>query len=339
MPLEPAQQMMQLLTGAWAAQAVSAAATLGVADALHRVPRPCDETAAEVGADAGALYRLLRALSGIGLVEEHDGRTFTLTDLGDLLRTDAPESLRGFAIMIGARWHRRSWTDLAESVRTGAAAFTRLFGDSWQYMSEHPDDAEVFDRAMTAVSRSRMAPAVRAYDFSPFERVVDVGGGHGALLAAALSGHPKLRGVLFDLPHVVGSAGAPLEEAGVADRCELVGGDFFAAVPEGGDVYLLSNIVHDWDDDRAVTILANCRMAMRDGGRVVLCEAVLPEARNTPHPATLIDIEMLVMAPGARQRTMDEYVGLFLRAGLRLSNVIANPDADPFSLVEAVPAG
>jgi hypothetical protein len=326
-------RMMQLITGDWVSQAVSTAATLGVADVLARGPHRVDVIADDIGADADALYRLLRALAGLGVVEELDDREFTLTELGELLRADAPNSLRGFAVMVGSPWHRRAWTDLADSVRTGESAFTRLFGDSWEYFRDHPDDGKVLNQAMTAASGTLLAPALRDYDFTRFGRIVDVGGGHGALLATVLTAHRTARGVLFDLPHVIRGAGAPLERAGVADRCELVGGSFFEAVPAGGDAYLLSNIIHDWDDRSATRILSNCRAAMSHGGRVLLCEAVIPDKAGEPSPAALIDLEMLVMAPGARQRTAADFERLFQDAGLRLSGITAV--GDTYSVVEA----
>jgi hypothetical protein len=326
-------RMMQLITGTWVSQAVSAAATLGVADALARGPHRVDAIADAVGADADALYRLLRALAGLGIVDELDDREFRLTEFGELLRTDAPNSLRGIAVMVGAPWHRSAWTDLADSVRTGESSFTRLFGDSWEYFRGHPDDGDVLNQAMTAVSGTLLAPALSAFDFTRFDRIVDVGGGHGALLATVLTGHRTAQGVLFDLPHVIAGAGAPLERAGVADRCELVGGSFFETVPAGGDAYLLSNIIHDWDDRSATQILSNCRAAMNRGGRVLLCEAVIPDKLEEPNPAALIDLEMLVMAPGARQRTAAEFERLFQDAGLRLSGI--TKAGDTFSFVEA----
>jgi O-methyltransferase domain/Dimerisation domain len=325
-------RMIQLITGAWAAQAVCAAATLGVADELANGPRRVEAVADAIGADADALHRLLRALAGLGLVEETADREFTLTELGELLTTDAPNSLRGIARMLGSPWHRRAWTDLAESVRSGESAFVRLFGDSWEYFRDHPADGEVFNDAMTATSGTLLAPGLSAYDFTRFARIVDVGGGHGALLAGVLAGHDAAQGVLYDLPEVIAGAGAPLERAGVADRCELVGGSFLDAVPAGGDAYLLANIIHDCDDRIAVRILRNCSAAMNPGGRVLLCEAVMPEKAGEAPQASLIDLEMLVMAPGARQRTAGEFERLFESAGLRLVGITAV--GDTFSVVE-----
>src|SRR5690606_23268220 len=267
------------------------------------------------------------------------------TEVGEQLGREHQESRRGFAVMLGSAWRRQAWSGLVESVRTGESAFERVFGPAFEHFRDHPGHGEVLNDAMTSVSTAFVWPAVRDHDFTPYRTVVDVGGGHGAMLAAVLSAHPEGRGVLFDLPHVIEGAGGPLAAAGVADRCELVGGDFFTAVPPGGDAYLLSNIVHDWGDDDAVRILAYCRRAMRDGGRVLrcgaasvcilairsgavvvaggglLCEAVMPVSPREPAAATLFGLEMPVIARGGRKRTAGEYAELLVRAGLRLARV------------------
>ncbi|MFG1948302.1 methyltransferase [Nonomuraea sp. NPDC048826] len=319
---DPSQRLLGYINGAWVASAVCAAAELGLADALAGGPRDSGQVARAVGAHPDALYRLLRALADLGVLRELDGRVFELTETGERLRRDHPESQRGFAVMLGSSWHRQAWSGFADSVRTGEPAFERAFGrPAFEHFRDHPEHGEVLNDAMTSASAAFVWPAVRDHDFTPYATVVDVGGGHGALLAAILAAHPGARGVLFDLPHVIEGAGGPLAEAGVADRCELVGGDFFASVPPGGDAYLMSNIIHDWGDDDAVRILANCRKAMNDGGRVLLCEAVIPDPPREPTASTLIDLEMLVIAGGARQRTVSEFAGLFERAGLRLTGV------------------
>jgi SAM-dependent methyltransferase len=334
MQADPAQLLLDHIRGAWVAPAVCAAAELGVADALAGGPRDADALAEVVGAHPGALYRLLRALADLGVLRELEGRVFALTEAGELLRRDHPESLRGFAVMLGSRWHRRAWSGLADAVRTGESAFERAFGPAFAYFRDHPEAGEVLNDAMTSVSSALVWPAVREHDFSPYGTIVDVGGGHGALLARILAAHPKSNGVLFDLPHVIEGAGEPLARAGVMDRCVLMGGDFFTMVPPGGDAYLLCNIVHDWGDDDAARILANCRKAMTGEGRVLLVEAVIPDPPREPAAATVIDLEMLVIARGARQRTASEFAELFGRAGLRLTGV--NGDG-VFNMVEAAP--
>jgi hypothetical protein len=328
-------QMMDLTTRTWVSQAVSVAAELGVADTLTDGPRHVDEIARAVDADASALYRLLRALADLELFRELEGRRFASTPLGDLLRTGVPGSLRDWAIMTGRPFHREAWTALGYSVRTGEPAFEHVHGAAgFDHFRDHPGDGQVLNAAMTAVSGLIIAPVVAACEFAPGSKIVDVGGGQGALLAAILSADPDAHGVVFDLPHVVDGAGRAAADAGVAGRCEYVGGDFFESVPSGGDAYVLSNIVHDWDDDSAVRILANCRNAMNPNGRVLLLEAVLPgDAR--PSRAKWIDLEMLIMARGAKQRTESEYAELLRRAGLHLTRLTA--DADTFGVVEAVP--
>jgi O-methyltransferase domain/Dimerisation domain len=325
-------QMMQLTMGAMVSQAVSVAADLGVADALADGPRPVEDIAKVVGAHPPSLYRLLRALADVELFEELDGRQFATTPLGELLRADTADSLRDWAVMIGRPFHRTAWTGLLDSIRTGEPAFEQMLGaPCWDYTRDHPEDGQVLDAAMTVVSSRFIAAAVEEYDFGPAGTVVDVGGGQGGLIAAILTTNPRLRGVLYDLPHVV--AAQIVDAAGVGDRCEYVGGDFFESVPAGGDVYMLANILHDWDDERALRILRNCRAAMNPGGRVLVGERVLPDT-SEPSQAKLMDLEMLVMnVRGARQRTESEFREMFASAQLRLSDVT---HGDPFDLVEGI---
>ncbi|MET8829869.1 methyltransferase [Streptomyces sp. NPDC004610] len=328
-------QLLQLVTAGWAAQAVSATAELGVADALADGPRPVDEIATATGSHAPSLYRLLRAGADIGLFTEHDDRVFDLTDLGATLRTDSPTSLRDFAIWTGLPAERHSWAGLTDAVRTGRTAFPEVLGTPvWDYMHDHPEVLGVFDRAMTELSRRIIAPVVAAYDFGRFATVVDAGGGRGALLAAVLKSAPTARGVLYDRPEVIAGAGEPLREAGVADRAELVAGDFFESVPGETDAVILSNIIHDWDDQPSRRILANSRDALTDDGRVLLVEAVLPD-RPRPSPmVSLMDLDMLVVA-GGRQRTADEFATLLADSGLKLSAIVPGGHC---SVVEAVRA-
>ncbi len=294
-----------------------------------------DEIAAAVGADTESLYRLLRALADLDVFRELDGRRFALAEAGELLRTDVPGSMHGWAVFVGTPMHRDAWTDLQESIRTGEPAFERVHGQlAFDHFASDPDDGALLDAAMTSIASQLIAPIVGCYDFSAFDTIVDVGGGSGALLAAVLAANPRARGVLYDLPHVIERAGAPLEEAGVRDRCELVGGDFFDSVPPG-DAYLLSNVIHDWDDERATRILDRCRAALPEGGRVLLAEDVLPTGTE-PSPAKWIDLEMLVMGTG-RQRTEDDYRRLFERAGLALFDVV--PCVGSLCVVEASRAG
>lgn len=333
--IPPAARVLQLATASWMSAAVSAAAALGVADQLASGPRSVNEIAKTVDAHAPTLYRLLRACADIELFQELDGQVFALTELGEALRSDSPNSMRNFAMWVGLPADRYTWSDLVKSVRTGEPAFVGVHGQPiWDYMGAHPDVAEVFDNAMTEASYQVIAPVVDAYDFSSFVRIVDVGGGHGALLAAVLAATPHARGILFDQPDVIAGAGGPLKEAGVSDRCELDSGDFFESVPAGGDAYLLSNIIHDWDDEPSVQILANCRAAMADDGRVLLVEAVLPDKIEPSPTIKLMDLNMLVLS-GGRQRTGAQFSELFQRVGLELSRIVPGGLC---SVVEAVRA-
>lgn len=333
--LSPTVTMRQLVQGALISQAISVIARLGVADALADGPRQVEEIARRVGAHGSALYRVLRVLGDVGVVAELDNRCFALTPLGEVLRSDVPGSLRGWATMIGMPFHRYPWTDLYETVQTGQSAFDRVHSTKlFDYLAEHPEDAAVFDAAMTSLSTSETVSIIKAYDFSRFSTIVDVGGGRGGLLAAILSANPHLQGVLFDVPTVVAGADEELSGTEIIDRCKVVSGDFFDSVPEGGDAYLLSNVIHDWDDDHAVEILNTCRAAMADTACLLLAEIVLPEGA-APSMGKFVDMQMLVMTAGGRQRTEAEFRALLDRAGLRLTRIV--PSSGMISLVEAVP--
>lgn len=330
----PHETMLQLLMGTFLSQAVSVAASYGVADVLAEGPRTADEIAAEVGAHGPTLYRLLRPLGDIGVFTELDGRRFALTPVGELLRAGTPGSLRGLARHFGSTMHRAAWSGLHESVRTGESAFARVHGQpQFDYYRSHPEDAAVFDDAMTSVA-SGIYATLGAYDFSRFATVVDVGGGNGAYLAGILKAHPGVRGILFDLPDVVERALPLLTEAGVADRVEIVGGSFFDEVPAGADAYVLTAVVHDWNDEECVRILRNCRAAMPEHATLLLGEPVLPEGPQ-PSIGKLLDLETLIGTTG-RQRTEREFREILEPAGLRLTAVTTS--AGPDCLVEAVTA-
>lgn len=330
----PQAGMFQLLMGTFVTQAISVAARFRVADALVDGPRHVDEIAAEVGAHAPTLYRLLRVLGDVGVLSELDGRRFQLTPLGELLRSDVPGSLGGLARLFGSEYHRKGWTDLYESVRTGESAFARVYGQpQFDYLRTHPEEAALFDDAMTSVA-SAIYATLEVYDFSRFATVVDVGGGNGAYLAGILRANPEVRGVLFDLPDVVDRAKPLLAEAGVIDRCEIDGGSFFDRVPGNGDIYVLTAVVHDWDDERALRILRTCRAAMPAHAVLLLGEPVLPDGPE-PSIGKLLDLETLIGTTG-RQRTESEFRDLLEQSGLRLTRIMRS--AGPDCLVEAVPA-
>lgn len=332
--LPPHAVLMGLMGGLWVSQSIAVVAKLGVADALARGARTSDELAAATGSHGPSLFRVLRALASVGVfVEESPGR-FALTPVGETLRS-GPGSLRGMAVFLGEPFHARAVGDLLHCVRTGKPAFEHVHGARFfDYVTAHPDAAEVFDEAMTANTSAQQDAVVGAYDFSGIGTLVDVAGGHGSLLAAVLRATPTLKGVLFDLPHVAAKARRVFEAAEVADRVEVASGDFFKALP-AADAYMMKHIIHDWDDDRCVQILQNCRKAMRGAGRVLVVDGVIP-AGNDPFPGKLLDLEMLLMTDGGRERTRAEFEALFARAGLKLSRVL--PTRSEVSIVEGVPA-
>lgn len=329
--------LLDMISGAWMSQAIFVAARLGIADRLADGPRTSDELAASVGAHADALYRLLRGLVSLGLCRESDGRVFELTPLGGWLRTDGARSLRAWALFWGeALWP--AWGTLLHAVKTGQsvrplASRTKGFED----LAFKPEASKTFNDAMTGIARLIAASLIKAYSFSGIHRLVDVGGGSGELLAAILRAYPSLRGVLFDLPHVVQSAGAHLQAAGVADRCEIAGGSFLDGVPEGGDAYCLKSVIHDWDDHRSQTILERCRRVLPPEGRLLVIERVLPEAIGAcaeHRGAAASDLNMLV-AIGGRERTEAEYRTLLGSAGFALTRTM--PIAAYYSVIEATP--
>jgi SAM-dependent methyltransferase len=323
-----------MISSTWVPQAIYAAAKLGLADALADGPRSSDELARAVSAHPSSTYRLLRALVVLGLaVQLEDGR-FELTRVGSCLTTDAPDSVRSWALLWGGPMMWEPWGHLADCVRTGEMAPRFLSGAStpFELMEAHPEDAAHFNRSMLELTRGVAALLPAAYDFSRASLVVDVGGGFGALLPPVLHAHPKLRGLVYDLPRCADGARKLSAEEGLDDRCAFEAGDFFASVPAGGDVYLLKSVIHDWDDERSRAILRRCREAMKPGARLLVLEWIVPE-RVGPGDAGIVgtDLNMLVMV-GGQERTESEYRALLASAGLRVTRVIPTM---AMSLIEA----
>jgi hypothetical protein len=343
-PVSLGRRMAGLLSGYQLSAAIGALARLGVADALAKGPLTLPALAARVGADPEALRRTLAALSDVGLFEIVSPACVALTPLGRLLRTDTPGSVRRAAIATTEEWRWRAYGHFTHSLRTGEPGFKVAHGSGfWEYLDRHGDIAEWFNSAMSRISSINAAPLVAQYDFAGIERLVDVGGGHGELVQAVLQAHPAMRGVVYDLPNVVKGAAARLSGTTVADRCETIPGDFFTGVPPGGDAYLLSWVLHDWDDESAIRILRNCQAVLPDGGRVLVIEMIVPvpddpETTISPTVSRLAkesDLEMLVVV-GGRERTLSEYASLLGSADLRLSAVVVL-DGLPWSLIEATP--
>jgi hypothetical protein len=326
-------QLLSMIFAYMTSQAISVAAKLGVADLVAKGAKTADQLAQTTGVKRRPLYRLLRALASVGIFAEDEAGRFALTPLAEPLRGDAPDSLRDFAIFMGADWHWRAWSDLSYSTQTGQPAFERIYGKAYfDYLAENPEPARVFNDAMTSFSASVSAAVIDAYDFTGITKLVDVGGGHGLLLGSILEKYPQMKGVLFEAPFVAEGAGDAIKERGLAGRCEVVGGDFFASVPTGGDAYIMKHIVHDWDDERALTILQNCHRAMIDNGKLLVVEMVIPDG-NAPSLGKFLDLEMLLLLH-SYERTEAEYRALFKRAGFRLTRIV--PTRMPHSVIEAV---
>jgi hypothetical protein len=331
----PSEQLNCLISGGWIAQAIGVAAELGIADLLADGPKPSDELAQATGSHPRSLYRLLRMLASVGIFTESQPMTFGLTRMAELLRSHAPRSLRGRARFATSDVQWRAWGQLPYSVQTGQTAFEHVHGmDVWEYRARNPTAGAAFNAAMTSLSLQVAGAVVDAYDFGDQKVIVDVAGGHGALLMSILRANERLRGTVFDLPHVVEGTAQAIEAADLGDRCTAVAGDMFQQVPDGADLYILSNIVHDWDDERSVAILTRCREAMRPDSVLLLLEyVVLPG--DTPSHGKLMDLNMLVAA-GGQERTEEEYRALCAAAGLRLARVI--PTGMSRDIIECVAA-
>jgi hypothetical protein len=334
MSTNPADPLFRIATGYIASASLYVAAHLRVADHLIGGSKSVEELAAGTGANADALYRILRLLVSLGVFEQVGPRRFALNPSADLLRRDVQGSMHPIAHFLPDPTHFRVYANLLDSVRTGVpAADTTLGRPLFEYLANDPAYSEIFNDAMTAVSTPAAAAAVAAYDFSRFGVVVDVGGGHGEVLTAILRSSPGSRGVLAEIGHVAEGARQRIAGMGLAERCDAVACDFFKAVPAGGDAYVMKHIIHDWDDEKALTILRNIAQAMGDKrGTVVLLETVIPEG-DEPDLGKFIDIEMLAL-PGGKERTAHEFRVLFDEAGFDLTRIVATKS--PLSVVEAI---
>jgi hypothetical protein len=326
--------LLDMILGTWTTQTLSTAAELEIADVLKSGPLSAGEVAERTKTHPDIMYRILRTLASLGVLEQSNDKRFALTEMGQLMRSDAPGSLRAMALMCGSSWHHKAWEVLAECARTGVAFGAPLaFGTSlWDYFDKHKQHFDVFNDAMTGASTNMHAMAVEAYDFAGIERLVDVGGGHGRLLGMILQKYPTMRGVLFDRPSLADGARRELTKLGVADRCEFVGGNFLASVPGGADAYIMSHVLHDWADDRALLILKNCRSAIKEGGKLLVVDAVIKPG-NEPDWGKLMDLEMMLLY-GGRDRTEEELASMFRQAGFKLNRVI--PTRSQTSIVEGI---
>jgi len=330
--IRPTQKLLEMISGNWVSQSIYAVAKLGIADLLKDGQKSIEELAQAAGADVQSLYRLMRGLASVGVFIEVEDKRFCLTPIGECLQTGNLNSLRALAILWGEEQYQ-AWADIVYSVKAGKCAYEHQNGISFfDYLDQNAEAAQTFNDAMTNYSRQTHISVIEAYDFSGFNKIVDVGGGHGTLISSILKANPNLRGVLFDAPHAIEDAQKHIQAAELSESCEVVAGDFFKSVPSGGDAYILSVIIHDWDDEHSIVILKNCHEAMVENGKLLLVEMVIP-SHNEPFFGKMLDLHMLVMH-GGRERTEAEYRTLLAQAGFKLTNIITTNFLP--SVIEAV---
>jgi len=331
-PPPPHVQVIQMASSLWVSRLLFVAAKLGLADLIAAGTTNAKALAAKTQSHERSMHRILRALGCIGILEQAENGTIKLTELGETLRSDHPAKVRSTVLMIAGPWMWQSFGEIEHSVATGKPAADKVFGmPIFDYIAKHPDQVSIFSEAMVGIHGQEPAAVAEAYDFSAFGTIVDVGGATGNLLGTILKNHPKPKGLLYDMPHVIVDAPAFLATLGVADRISTEGGSFFDRVPTGGDAYILSHIIHDWSEAQCLTILGHCRKAMKPGAKLLIVEMVLPEG-NEPHPGKMLDLVMLTV-PGGEERTSSEYGELLAKAGLRMTRVV--PTASAVSVVEA----
>ena len=331
--LPPYSRVLQMISGFSVASVISCAAHFGIADLLESGPRTIDDLAAATGTNPQALYRLLRAAASVGVFIENPDGKFAQTPLSDSLRTNAQPSARPYARMMGREWVARSWSRLEYSVRTGTPSFNDVHGmPLFEYLKDHPGEAQFFNDAMTSFSVMDSPAIAAAYDFSGIDSIVDVGGGHGLLLATVLAKYPGMRGILFEAAEVIeGAQKGPLVP--VMERCSLVAGNMFETVPHGADAYMMKHIIHDWPDEPCIRLLKACRAAVKPGGRLLVLDRVVAPG-NEFDPAKFLDMNMMIL-PSGLERTEAQFRELYAAAGWTLSRIV--PTAAPDSVVEGLP--
>jgi hypothetical protein len=326
--------ILQIMNGAHVAGAVACLTQLGIPDLLNGAPRSSEELAKEIGAEPQALYRLMRATACAGILSEGPEAMFSQTPQSAVLRSDAKPSLRAFAIMYGREWHGIGWSHLEYCVRTGKQAIEKVYGQQvFEFLRQRPQEAEIFNGAMTDLSMMDSPAVAAAYDFSGVRSIVDIAGGHGLLLATILQKAPQLRGTLYEMPHVLeGAKNGPLKP--FLDRCAFTSGDMFSEVPAGADAYIMKHIIHDWSDELCIKLLKACRAGVNVGGKLLVVDSVI-QPGNDFSPTKFLDLQMLIF-PGGQERTEKQFAALLAAAGWRLTRII--PTAAIDSIVEADPA-
>jgi len=332
--IPPPMQMLQIISGFWIARCVYVLAKLRLADLIKDGPKSIDDLAAATNTHAPSLFRVLRALASVGVVTQ-DGNRFGGTPLSDTVSSDAHGSIRAFAMTELGEEHYPAWGELLHSVQTGGIAFDKAFGEPiWEFFAKNPENAQIFNDAMSGLTAQANEALHAAYSFSGINKIMDVGGGHGGLITSILQKNPGMTGILFDAPEVIAGAKEKIETSDIADRCEMVAGNFFQSVPAGADTIILKWIIHDWNDEQSVSILKNCHRALPENGKLILVEAVVPET-SEPHFSKFIDLNMLVIT-GGRERTEAEFRKLYEDSGFKLTRVV--PTESPFSVIEGVKA-
>ena len=329
----PHVQLIQTATAFWASRVVYVAAKLGLADLLVDGPKSAAELAPPTGTHAPSLHRLMRALAGLGILAQDGEHRFSLTPLGQALRSGAPGAARASVLTLAGDWIWHGFDHLLYSVETGKSGMEKALGEPlFDWLAKRPEEASNFSETMIGFHGMEPAAVAAAYDFSTSKKIVDVGGATGHLLSTVIASHPGPRGVLFDMPHVVRDAPALVASRGLADRITIESGSFFESVPAGGDLYMLSHVIHDWSEPQCLKILGNCRETMNPDGKLLIIEMVIPED-NDPHPGKMLDIMMLV-GPGGQERTVPEYHTLLGKAKLRVSRVV--PTRSAVTIIESV---
>jgi hypothetical protein len=334
-PPPPHAQLIQMATAHWVSHIVYVAAKLNLADQLAKESKSADELAGPTATNPSSLYRLMRTLAHLGILTEDVNHRFALTEVGEALKAGAPGAARATILTLAGEWCTQGFGNLLYSVQTGKSGVEKWLGmPVFDWLGKNPEMASLFSETMVGFHGPEAVAVASAYDFSSLRTIVDVGGATGNLLTTVLGRAPGARGILYDLPHVVREAPAMIQARGLSERVTIESGSFFERVPSGGDAYLLSHVIHDWSEEQCLTILGHCRRAMNPGGRLLVIEMVLPPG-NTPHPGKMLDMMMLV-GPGGRERTEQEYGTLLAKAGFRLTRVV--PTESVASVVEAVVA-
>jgi hypothetical protein len=326
--LPPHAQLMQFILGKWISKPIYVVAELGIADLLANGPESIDTLAEKSETHAPTLYRIMRALAGVGIFSEIDNRCFELTPTAECLRTGA---MRSIALMFHADWHDKAWDHLLHGVKTGKPPFDKAHGKPvFEWFNDHPEAAKIYNEANALKAMNSHRAIVDAYDFSEINILTDVGGGYGSLMAEILIAFPDLQGVVAELASVVQAAKAEIQARGLDTRCRVVECDFFKEIPAGSDAYLMSHILHDWDDDRCIVILKNCKRAMEPRSKLLIVEDIIPEG-NTFSIGKLLDLEVFVMG-GGRERTEAEFKRLFEKCGFKLARIF--PTQESISVIE-----